>query len=186
MNIFEKRFGRSARLTAALLVALAAGCNSGTPASAPTVTAVSPVDYATLVPTDNTLISATFSEPMASISGAATFTVICAAPCVNPTGTVALNAANSIATFTLVPTTNLAPHALYTVTVSGATSLATGAVLTTPFVSQFTTSATPSTALVPTVTAVAPVDGATGVNESVISAAFSVPMTAISGGPLLR
>jgi hypothetical protein len=184
MNTFEQRSARSVCLTAVLLVALAAGCNSGSPASAPTVTAVAPADHSTLVSPDNTVISATFSEPVASMNGAATFTVTCAAPCVNPSGTVALNAASSTATFTLAPTTNLAPLALYTVTVSGATSLASGAVLATPFVWQFTTSATPSTALAPTVTAVAPVDGATGVaiNELVISAAFSVPMAELSGG----
>jgi len=182
MNTFETLSGRLACLSALLLAALA-GCNSGSSAPAPTVTAVSPADHSTLVATDNAVISATFSEPMASISGAATFTVTCAAPCVSPSGTVALNATNSIATFTVAPTTNLMPLALYTVTVSGASSLATGAVLATPYVWQFTTGATPSSALAPTVTAVAPIDGATGIaiNELVISAAFSVPMAAISG-----
>jgi len=188
MYMPAKRCKHSACLIAALLGALVAGCNGDGQSSgmmpAPTVTAVSPVNHAAFVPTDNTVISATFSEPMASLSGAATFTVTCAAPCANPSGTVALDATNSIATFTLAPTTNLAPVALYTVTVSGATSLATGAALATPYVWQFTTSATRTGALAPTVTAVAPVDGATGVaiNDVVISAAFNEPMAAFGGG----
>jgi Ice-binding-like/Bacterial Ig-like domain len=184
MNTFSKASGYFASLTAVLCGALTAGCNSGSSAAAPTVTAVAPANHATLVVMDNTVISATFSEPVATLGGGAAFTVTCAAPCVNPTGTVALNSTSSVATFTLAPTTTLAPLALYTVTVSGASSLATGAVLATPFVWQFTTTAKPSSTLPPAVTAVAPVENATGVaiNELVISAEFSVPIAAFGGG----
>ena len=178
MNTLKDCSRHVALLSALLVAALAAGCNSSNSAPAPTVTAVTPVDHATLVVTDNTLISATFSEPMAAMSGAATFSVTCAAPCVSPTGTVAQNSTSSTATFTVAPSSNLAPRTLYTATVSGVTSLATGVALATPFIWQFTTGAAPNSTLAPTVTGEAPVDGATGVpiNELVISAAFSVPM----------
>jgi hypothetical protein len=188
MNTFRNCSRHVALLSALLLAALAAGCNSSNSAPAPTVTAVAPLDHATLVVTDNTLISATFSEPIAAMSGAATFSVTCAAPCVSPTGTVAQNSTNSTATFTVAPSSNLAPLTLYTVTVSGVTSLATGVALATPFVWQFTTGAAPNSTLAPTVTGEAPVDGATGVpiNELVISAAFSVPMASLSGAATFK
>ena len=184
MNKFARPSRYFAYLAAALIGASAGGCNSGSSAAAPTVTAESPANHATLVAMDNTVISATFSEAVAPLNGAASITVSCTAPCVNPTGTVALDATNSVATFTLAPTTTLAPLALYTVTVSGASSLATGAVLAKPFVWQFTTTATPGSTLPPTVTAVAPVENATGVaiNELVVSAAFSVPIAGLGGG----
>jgi hypothetical protein len=50
-------------------------------ALAPTVTVVTPAPNATGVPTNNTIINATFSEPMNLLTGAASFTVTCAAPC---------------------------------------------------------------------------------------------------------
>lgn len=144
---------------ALLLTALVTACGGGGgdggrdpilggPGSAvlrPTVTAVVPVNNATGVTITNTIITATFSEPMAPITGAASFTVTCAAPCVNPTGTVALDATNRIATFSLAPGTSLTPLTLYTATVTGATSLATGLSLASPYVWHFTTGVTPDT-----------------------------------------
>lgn len=142
-------------LMALLLVALAAGCGGGDEgrdpilgtgtivALAPTVTAVAPVNNATGVPINNTIITAAFSEPMAPITGGATFTVTCTAPCGSPTGTAVLDATNRIATFTTA--TPLEPLTLYTATVTGAKSLATGLALAGPYVWQFTTGVTPDT-----------------------------------------
>ena len=105
----------------------------------PTVTAVAPVNNATGVAVNNTIISANFSEPMAAITGGASFTVACAAPCTSPAGTVALDGTNRVATFALPSGTSLAPLTLYTATVTGAKSLATGLALVNPFVWRFTT-----------------------------------------------
>ncbi len=144
------------------------------------MTAVTPVDDATDVPID-TAATASFSEPMAPIAGAASFTVTCAAPCVSPTGTVVLDAAGTGATFT--PAANLVPLTLYTATVTGATSVATGLALTGPYVWHFTTEAGPPVPpAAPTVTAVTPVNNTTGVSiNTAVAAAFSEPMAPISG-----
>ncbi|MBC7919059.1 MAG: Ig-like domain-containing protein, partial [Rhodoferax sp.] len=141
---------------ALLLGILVAGCGGGRDPilgapglgsrGAPTVTAVTPANNATGVSINNPLITATFSEAMAPVTGTASFTVTCAAPCANPPGaTVALDATNRIATLTLAPATALAPLTLYTATVTGAKSLTTGLALASPFVWQFTTGATPDT-----------------------------------------
>ena len=175
---------------ALMLSALLAGCSGGgsqgrapilgaggTAALAPTVTAVTPANNATGVATSNPVIAASFSGPMAPITGAASFTVTCAASGTSPTGTVTLDASNMVATFTLTPGTTLQPLTLYTATVTGATSLATGLPLASPYVWTFTTG------IAPTVTAVAPVNNATGVtiNNTIITAAFSEPMAPITG-----
>ena len=155
-NKLQNHSGLLPWLMALLLSVLAAGCGGGggrdpilgiggIAALAPTVTAVAPVNNATGVPINNTIITAAFSEPMASITGGASFTVTCAAPCTNPTGTVALDATNKIATFTLAPATTLAPLTVYTATVTGAKSLATGLALASPYVWHFTTGATSDT-----------------------------------------
>jgi hypothetical protein len=138
---------------AVLLSALAVGCGSGgrdpilgvggVAVRAPIVTAVSPINNAADVAVDNPVINATFSEPMAPIVGTASFTVTCAAPCVNPTGTVALDASNRVATYTLTPGTSLAPLTLYTATVTGAKSLANGLAMDSPYVWTFTTGVRP-------------------------------------------
>jgi hypothetical protein len=173
---------------AALLVGALVACGGGSggrdailgfdaPPAPPTVTGVAPADNATGVAVKNTVITATFSEPMAPITGAASFTVTCAAPCTGPVGNVTLDSTNRVATFTPAVGTTLAGNTLYTATVTGATSLATGLSLAAPFVWHFTTQ------LPPTVTAVAPVNNATGipVNNTIITAGFSeamAPMTA--------
>ena len=102
------------------LGALAAGCNkdailgsNGTAALRPAVTAVMPLSGATGVLT-NSLVIATLNEPVAPITGTASMTVTCAAPCVNATGAVTLDATHTVATFTLTPGTTLATgHAIY-------------------------------------------------------------------------
>ncbi|HSY28774.1 MAG TPA: Ig-like domain-containing protein, partial [Burkholderiaceae bacterium] len=182
-------------LTALLFSALAAGCGGGSDsgqspilgsggvksASAPTVTSVTPLNLATAVATGNAAISATFSTQIAPITGSSSFILSCSAPCVNPSGTVALDSTNQIATFTLAPATTLAPLTLYTATITGAQALAGGAALAIPYTWQFTTAAAPAVA--PTVTAVAPINNATGVpvNSASITAAFSVPVAALTG-----
>ena len=75
-----------------LLGATLAGCSDrdpllGTPvvgSLAPTVTAVAPLDGATGVATNLLVVTADFSEPMAPITGGASFTVTCALPCTSP------------------------------------------------------------------------------------------------------
>jgi len=107
--------------------------------TAPTVTAVAPVNNATGVPTNNTIITAAFSQPMAPITGGASFTLTAAAPNPAPVGTVALDPTSTIATFTLANGTSLEASTQYTATITGATSLATGLALVNPYVWHFTT-----------------------------------------------
>lgn len=121
------------------------GIDGSTAARSPQVTAVAPVHEATGVPINNTVITAAFSEPMAPITGSASFTVTCDTPCTNPSGDVALNDDGTIATFTLSAGTTLEPFTLYTGTITGATSSATGLEILGPFVWQFTTGAVPDT-----------------------------------------
>ena len=154
MNKFASYSRGLTWLMALLLSALLAACGGGGgggrdpilggPGSAalrPTVTAVTPLNNATGVSISNPNITATFSEPVNLTSGS--FTVTCAAPCVNPAGTVAFNAANTTATFTLAPGAGLAPLTIYTATVTGATSLATALSMEAPFVWHFTTGVAP-------------------------------------------
>lgn len=181
---------------ALLLSVLTAGCGGGSEGQAPilgignnivvpvpmapTVTAVAPVNNATGVPLNNTIITAAFSEPMAPITGAASFTVTCAAPCVNPAGTVALDVTNKIATFTLASATTLAPSTLYTATITGAKSIATGLTLTSPYVWKFTTGVTSSvtrpgvTITVPATTIPGPTAGVP--TNTAITAVFTTDM----------
>lgn len=174
---------------ALLLSALAAGCGGGggggrdpilgaggSAGLAPTVTAVAPVNNATGVAINSTLINAAFNQPMAAISSGASFTVTCATPCANPTGTVTLDATNKIATFTSA--TALAPLTLYTVTVTGARSLATGLALANPYVWQFTTGVAADTTR-PSVTLTVPATttpGPTVAANTAITALFSEDM----------
>jgi hypothetical protein len=104
-----------------------------------TVTAVAPRDGATGAPINTAIITAAFSEPIAPIGGDSTFTVTCASPCTDPTGTVSLDATGRIATFSLTPATSLASLTLYTATISAVRSLATGLALETPYTWHFTT-----------------------------------------------
>ncbi|MEO8016825.1 MAG: ice-binding family protein [Pseudomonadota bacterium] len=133
-----------------LICALVTGCSKGdgilgagdNVRLAPAITLVSPLNGVIGVSTTNPAITVSFSEPMAALTGGATFTVTCAAPCVNPSGTVGLNAAGTIATYTLTPATSLAPLTQYTATVTGARSLETGLATTTPTMWQFITAGT--------------------------------------------
>lgn len=180
-----------------LLATSAAGCGGGDPVLgnaqavlAPTVTVVEPANGALGVPTNNTVVSADFSERIAAMSGGASFTLTCVTPCVNPPGAVSLNASNRIASFTLTPATTLAPNVLYTATVTAVKSLATGVSLASPYVWRFTTGAITDTTR-PRVALTAPVTGATGVatntriastfSEGMIPATFTGTSFTLSG-----
>ena len=179
---------------AAILVGVLAACGGGsggrdpvlgfdgTPAApaAPTVTAVAPVNNATGVAINNTLVTANFSEPMAAFGGASTFTVTCAAPCVNPAGTVSLDTTGRIATFALPTGSTLATATTYTATVAGATSLATGLALAAPYAWKFSTSLVADTTrprvslTVPATTSPGPTAGVP--TNTAISAVFTEDM----------
>jgi hypothetical protein len=187
MRAFNDFFKRSAWITA-LLLGLLAGCGGNqdpilgvgvadVAALPPTVTAVAPVNIATGVPL-NTAVTAEFSEPMAPISGAASFKLTCLSPCTNPSGTVVLDATDRNATLTL--SANLAPLQLYTAIIADASSLASGLELATPYTWSFTTGTTVNTVR-PRVSGTAPITTlggpTTGVPvNSAITASFTESM----------
>lgn len=183
MNRFEIYSNISKWIIPLALITTIAGCGGkdgvlGTNANAvlaPSVTLTTPTDNTTNVSVHNPIISATFTEAMASGSS---LVVTCSAPCVNPTGSVALDTTNKIATYT--PSANLMAMTPYTVTVTGAKSLATGLAPDTPSVWHFTTGAAPAPI---TITAVTPSANATNVsiNTSVISADFNEQIAPVTG-----
>jgi hypothetical protein len=144
LNILRRSLSWCAIVT---IAALGAGCNGdkilgadgrvGDAPPAPVVTTISPLANAISVPVDST-VAITFDRPMAAGS---TFSIACAAPCVSPTGTVALDAGGTVATYTLTAGTTFEPLTLYTVTLSSATSAA-GVRLATLFLSNFVTAGT--------------------------------------------
>jgi hypothetical protein len=149
MKIIQSRVRYRAWIVALALGALAAGCNkdavlgsSGIAALTPAVTAVTPLSGATGVLT-NSQVTATLNEPVAPVTGTASMTVTCAAPCVNPTGAVTLDATHTIATFALTPGTTLATATLYTGTITGAMALSSGIAMASPYTWQFTTVGAP-------------------------------------------
>jgi len=126
----------------------------GSASLAPTVTAFTPGDDAIGVSVSAPNITVTFDQAMAAIAGGASFTVTCEAPCATPTGTIAFDSTNTVATFTSA--TDLKPLTLYTVTVTGARSLATGLELATPSVWNFVTAGAASDNTRPRVTLTVP------------------------------
>ena len=128
MNDFNSSRRRLSWCAVALLATLAAGCSQdtilgaadrvATAPIAPVVTTVAPLNNAIGVPVGST-VAVTFDKPMAAGS---TFAITCAAPCVNPTGTVALSAGGTVATYTLTPSTSFAPLTQYTVTANSTMS----------------------------------------------------------------
>ena len=165
-------------LMALLLAGFAAGCGGGggnqigaaagaspsaDAASGPIVLSTSPSNGATNVATrtnssDNVVtgiaVTATFSQPMdpASINSFPAGTLLTftlkETTGLNVPGTVALNAANTAATFT--PTASaLIPNTNYTATVSTAAKNAGGTRMASPVVWSFTTNAIASTAQAP-------------------------------------
>ena len=192
MNMFERYSRQPMWLFVLLLSVFVAGCggggggqdpilgSNGIAILAPAVTATAPVNAATGVSTNIRFITADFSERIAPITGAATFVITCAAPCVSPTGTVTLDATSRIATLTLAPGTVLSALTVYTGTITGATSAATGVAMTAPFVWQFTTGATIDSTrprVILTVPATSTPGPTTGVaTNTAISAVFSEDM----------
>jgi ice-binding like protein/Big-like domain-containing protein len=144
MNTSNSNLRHLAISAALLLCTLVAACSGdsilgadgrvGPAPTAPAVTTVSPVDNVINVPVDST-VSVTFDKTMAAGS---TFAITCAAPCTNPTGTVALDSTGTVATYTLTPATSFEPLTQYTVTATSPMSAA-GIALAAPFVSHFIT-----------------------------------------------
>ncbi|MEJ0085275.1 MAG: ice-binding family protein [Pseudomonadota bacterium] len=172
----------------ALLTTLAAGCSGdsilgadgrvGAAPTPPVVTAVSPANNAIAVPVNST-VAVTFDKPMAAGS---TFVVTCAAPCVNPVGSVALNAGGTVATFT--PATAFAPLTLYTVTATAPMSAA-GLALAIPFSSSFVTAGVAADTNRPRVSSTAPATTTPGptpgaVTNASVAAVFTKDMNEAS------
>lgn len=149
---------------------------------APTVTLVTPANLATGISITNPVVTTTFSEAMAALTDPASFTLSCAAPCVNPAGTATLDSSGKIASYNLAANTSLTPLTTYTATVTGAKSLAHGIALATPSVWTFTTGL-PTDLTRPRVTRTVPATvtpgPATGVaNNAALTAKFSKAMNA--------
>lgn len=143
MNSFERRSTPWLCLAAAVSVAALVGCagnNSGNgdlnAILRPWVTTVAPLNNATGVSITNPVISATFSEQMAPVSGSTTFTIASALNG-SVTGTVSLDSTKRVATFS--PTNTLEPLTVYTATVNGFTSNTTGRAIEYAYVWSFTT-----------------------------------------------
>lgn len=148
-------------ITAAAGVTVAPGAvgTAGGTATDPTVRSSSPTDTATNVPTSQktgtaTLVTAIFSQAMdpATLNSAApgalpTFTLKETSGA-NVPGTVAMNATNTVATFT--PSASaLTPSTSYTATVSMAAKNAARIAMANPVAWTFTTKAVASTGLLP-------------------------------------
>src|SRR5580692_6991408 len=165
MNRFLSNSRYRIFIAAMLLSTLVAGCGGqdpilggqGVAGRVPTVTTETPANKAIGVATSTTMITATFSEPVAGITGGATFTLTCAAPCADATGTVSLDGTNTIATFTLTPGTMLEPLVSYTATITGVKGLASGLAMTGPFVWNFVTTGTVANTTRPQVASTDPV-----------------------------
>ena len=141
----------------------------------PTVTAVAPVNNATGVPINGTLVTAAFSKDMnpATIN-ATTFTVACPLGA-TVTGTVSYTAASRAATFT--PTASLPANALCTATVTTGATDTTGLTLVSNFVWTFRTGMAPDTTR-PRVTLTIPATSTPGptvgvATNTTVSAVFS-------------
>jgi ice-binding like protein/Big-like domain-containing protein len=186
-NAYHRCLGRC---VTALLFTLAAGCSGdsilgaadrvGAAPTAPVVTTVSPADNTISVPINGT-VAVTFNKVMAAGS---TFAITCAAPCTNPTGTVALGSGGTVATYTLTPATSFEPLTQYTVTATSPMSAA-GIALAAPFVSHFITAGVTADTNRPRVLVTSPLTTAPGptpgapTNAAVI-AVFSKDMDAAS------
>lgn len=141
----------------------AAALAPGASATDPTVGSANPSDGATNVPTstnssDNivagTTVTATFSQPMdpatlnSSLAGSLRTFTLKDSSGKNVPGTVAMNAANTVATFT--PTASaLSPHTSYIASVSTAARSAGGMAMAMPIAWGFATKALASTAQAP-------------------------------------
>ena len=155
--------------------------NSGNVALSPTVTAVTPTNNAIDVPVSIAVISAQFSESVNPLT-TSNFSVRCDLPCNEPSGTVTMNAANTIATFTITSPEALDEFTTYTATIHSATSNSTGLAMAQPYIWEFTTGETPDTSM-PRVNITQPLTSDPGPTGDVpanttVSAVFSEPMLA--------
>ena len=165
--------------------------SAGAAATNPTVGSSSPSNSAINVATSTngpgnvvtgTALSATFTQPMdpatiisvAPTTSASTFTLKSTVAGTNVPGTVTMNAANTIATFT--PSAALAPNTNFTATVSTAAKSAGGTAMPSPIAWSFTTNAT---ALITQ----APVNLLSAGNFAILAktAITDVPASAITG-----
>ena len=165
MSKFESLFKPLTWFTALLLTIFVVGTSNSSAAvitvgSSATVASASPSNNATNVPTSTnssknvvtgTVVTATFSEPMdpATINSSPAGTLLTftlkEATGYDVPGTVAMNAANTVATFT--PTASaLTPDTNYTATVTTAAKNAGGNAMAIPIEWSFTTKAVESTA----------------------------------------
>jgi Bacterial Ig-like domain len=139
----------------------------------PTVVSTSPANLATNVPT-NAVISATFSEAMGPTTiTASTFTVKVTATSAAVAGTVALNLAGTVATFT--PSAALASGTTYTATITTGAKDISGNALASNFIWAFISVDN----VPPTVLSVSPDSGATSVAVTApVNITFSEAMDA--------
>jgi len=201
---FFNRYSRVLPWLGALLVGLAmSGCGSGgqspilglngapvvqvppVVAVPPSVTSVAPASNATGVARNTNIIVASFTDTMAPISGAASFTLTCTAPCVSPTGTVTLDASGKTASLTLASGTLLDPATVYTATITSVQSQTTGLTLSSAYSWKFCTGAAISTTR-PGVISTVPVtqtSGAVTPANSAITATFSQDMAPATFSP---
>lgn len=194
MNILKSYWQYRIWLMVLALGALTTGCgrgsilgSSGIASDRPIVVAETPANGATGVVTKNTVVTVTFNVPIAPPSGNASLTLTCASPCVNATGSVTLDATNTVASFALTPGTTLATLTQYTGTVTGAQNLATGVAMSAPFTWQFTTAATTDSTrpqvstTFPATTIPGPTPGVPG--NTAISATFTKDMAPATIAP---
>jgi hypothetical protein len=146
-----------------LNILLITGCSSGgggstgnSDTTAPTVTAVVPLNNATGVAINTKIITAAFSEGMDHDTlTSANFTLAC--PAATPvTGAVTYSAAGNVATLTLPATPNLPPSTLCAATITTGAKDTTGNALASNFVWTFRTGLTPDVTR-PRVTITSPV-----------------------------
>jgi O-glycosyl hydrolase len=170
----------------AMAALVLSGCGGGSvnttpsPPTAPTVTAVTPLNAATNVAV-NTMVTATFSEAM-SASSFTSSTLTSSTFTLTPqggsaiTGTVTYSAASLTATF--APTSALAYGTQYTAAITTGVSSSSGVALAANYSWTFTTAAAP---IVPGVTGVTPLNDAMNVPVNpAITATFSQAMNALT------
>jgi hypothetical protein len=161
---------------ATLLVAFVAGCGQET-VTLPSVVSTTPAQGSANVAV-NATINATFSEAMSAASISTTTFKVAAPGGVAVAGTVALNSAGTIATFT--PTAVLLNGDTYTATITTGAAAPGGAELIGPYVWTFLVGA-PRNMTPPELVSTVPASGATGVClNPAVSATFSEAMNSLN------
>lgn len=155
--------------------------NTDNAALSVTVTAVTPANESTNVDITNPVITAEFSEAVTGLT-AADFTLSCESPCTSPSGTITMNEANTVATFTVTEPATLEPQTLYTATIHSAISSSSNVAMNDPYYWEFTTGRSDTTTR-PRVTATNPETTSPGPTpdvpaNSAVTATFSKSMLA--------